>query len=94
MTIEVCDICNHQLTGEDYENDFKLKVKLVQKIQSWDSCYKKKFRLCNHCKMAIALTIKEYSDFMRSNENSNLVPKIYIEEQPIQEINNLIESED
>ena len=81
MILEVCDICHHQLTSDEYKNNFKLKVKLVKKIPTWDGFYKKKFKLCDHCKEAIAIAVKEYSDFMRSNENSNLVPKFYIEEQ-------------
>ena len=77
MLVEVCDICKNPLTGDDYENNFKLKVKLMQKIPRWDSTYKKKFKLCNHCKEAIAIAIKEYSEFMRRNEQSNLIPKFY-----------------
>lgn len=89
MLVEVCDICKQPLsyTDEEYKNNFKVKVKLTQKISEWDGTYRKKFKLCNHCKTAIAIAIKEYSEFMRTNEQSNIIPKFYtVENQEQREI--------
>lgn len=84
MLVEVCDICKNPLTRDDYKNNFGIKMKLSQKYRE---CYymdeytvKKKFKLCNHCKTAITIAIKEYSEFMRANEQTNLIPKFYTEE--------------
>ena len=81
MTIEVCDICKNPLTKDDYENNFGIKIKLTKKYKEYffvDAyTVKKKFKLCNHCKTAIAIAVKEYSEFMRANEQTNLIPKFY-----------------
>ena len=81
MLIEVCDICKNPLTSDDYKNNFGIKMKLTKKYREChymdEYTVKKKFKLCNHCKEAIAIAIKEYSEFMRRNEQSNLIPKFY-----------------
>ena len=81
MLVEVCDICKNPLTNNYYKNNFGIKMKLTKKYKeySFADAYtvKKKFKLCNHCKEAIAIAIKEYSEFMRINEQSNLIPKFY-----------------
>ena len=81
MLVEVCDICKNPLTSDDYKNNFGIKMKLTKKYKEYSFAdsytVKKKFKLCNHCKEAIAIAIKEYSEFMRRNEQSNLIPKFY-----------------
>lgn len=81
MTIEVCDICKNPLTSDDYKNNFGIKMKLTKKYRECsfmdEYTIKKKFKLCNHCKEAIAIAIKEYSEFMRRNGQVELIPKFY-----------------
>lgn len=81
MLVEVCDICKNPLTKDDYKNNFSIKMKLTKKYKeySYSGPYtvKKKFKLCNHCKEAIAIAIKEYSEFMRRNGQVELIPKFY-----------------
>ena len=81
MLVEVCDICKNPLTNDDYKNNFGIKMKLTEKYKEYSFAdsytVKKKFKLCNHCKEAITIAIKEYSEFMRANEQSNLIPKFY-----------------
>lgn len=81
MTIEVCDICKNPLTSDDYKNNFGIKMKLTKKYREChymdEFTVKKKFKLCNHCKEAIAIAIKEYSEFMRRDGQVELIPKFY-----------------